>query len=365
MVEARPFPWSKDYAAWSSRKKTDDRATYYHGSNKTFKNMRKPYPTRPIRDSLTGNVYLMPKQDYTELINKLSVNQNMIASKQSQEYIDSGKKLNAVQTPTDYIDYAFNTDKQKKNITTAECDSGHIRKLAYNPLYKLLMVTFWNNTKCVFFNLPANLAATLLYCMENNVMAINPKSGGERHQVGVEFWNLVRVRGTLHDTRYPFQYTEYHNSGDINTIGSGNKSGRVLGSGKYMYLEQGNPDFLLDKDKRYKDGNEHERKSMRLLKEDYEQKKSEQESLAESDRYIGDDWNDNVLDYDIDNLYEYFENDKNGVYSKHRKQVSASKTLSKILDDAEDLYNNGASAGKIASKLSELHLGFPKPEDME
>ena len=169
-AEAGFFPWSKDYATWSSRKKADNKATYYRGSNKTFGNMHKSYPTRPIRDSLTGNVYLMPKQDYTELINKLGINQNKIASKQSQEYITGGKKLDTVQTPTDYIDYAFNTPQQKKNITTTECDSGHIRKLAYNPLYKLLMVTFWNNTKCVFFNLPANLAATLIYCMENNVI---------------------------------------------------------------------------------------------------------------------------------------------------------------------------------------------------
>lgn len=322
-AEARPFPWSKDYATWSSRKKSDNKATYYRGSKKVFGNMHKSYPTRPIRDSLTGDVYLMPKQDYTELINKLGINQNMIASKQSQEYIDGGKKLSAVQTPTDYIDYAFNTPQQKKNITTAECDDGHIRKLAYNPLYKLLMVTFWNNTKCVFFNLPANLAATLIYCMENNVMAINPKSGGDRHQVGVEFWNLVRVRGTLHDTRYPFQYTEYHNSG--------NKSGRVLGSGKYMYLEQGNPDFLLDKDKRYKDGNEHERKSMRLLKEDYTQKKNEQEALAESDEYSGDI----EAGYEGVNYHNYTEKDLSmyfdkGQYDWDKKRIKDESKRNKL-----------------------------------
>jgi hypothetical protein len=221
---AGPSPLNKSaYADWLSTKiSTKNRQEY--------KRLSSSAPSRDLRCSLTGDVYKMPKQDYNQLVDWLKEHHSTL----SPTYTSDGKQLKRnIQTPADFIDFAFK-ENQQKNIETVECKGGHILSLSYNWNYKLLMVRFTNNGDVVvFFNLPANTAATLMVHGKNNDMAPPTKKGKERHMVGVEFWNLVRIRGTLHGTRYPFQYTE--------DFRSGNPSGRTVGIGpdgkpsKYVY----------------------------------------------------------------------------------------------------------------------------------
>lgn len=230
-AEARPFPWSADYAngAWASHTKKG-KLTYARGNRQAYGRMSAAYPTRKLRSNLTGDVYLLPEQDYNELINRFQAEATDI----SQEYADHGKKkLANVQTPADYIDFAFYNPKQKAVLDVAECPEGHIKKLTYNPKHRVLMVEFSNNGSiCVFFNLPAELAARLMYLARNNVPALHPSTGGHRHEVGVQFWNLVRVRGTVHDTRYPFTYAENNNPGT-------SSGSNTVASGKFIYGDSG------------------------------------------------------------------------------------------------------------------------------
>ena len=339
-----PSPFSDGFSDWYSKKR--------HLKNKrefvnTTGDMRR------IKGNLTGDVYMLPKRDYDELVQHF----NEHRSELSQEYQQNGKYAR-VQTPADYIDFAFNSSAGKKNSTMQECQGGHIKKLTYNPLYMLLMVEFINRGDiCVFFNLPANVAARLMYLAETNTMAPPSKEGKERHMVGVEFWNLVRVRGTIHDTRYPFQYT--------NDMRTGRPFGRKRGTGatgagenKYDYYEVEPTYKKYDKET----GEEIIRKSVirRDLRSDQtlEQRQRGKEFAASSKR---GDLADRIYEYDTDNLEQYFDGTGN-YYSNHLNKASPAQR--KLLLAARQLYDNADNEDKIINTLRKTGLEFPLPEDL-
>ena len=220
-----PSPLNPDFSSWYKKKR-------HSQGKKEMKALQAGYETRPVKSYLTGDVYLLPKHDYTQLVKYLGEHHSEL----SEQYKQDDKQLyKNIQTPADYIDFAFEKASQKKNLTTVTCQGGHIKALTYNPLYKLLMVSFSNRGDVVvFFDLPTNIASQLIYFAENNTMSPPDKHGRERHAVGVYFWDVVRVRGSLHDTRYAFQYTS-----DFRT---GAAMGRPQGVGpdgepsKYTYM---------------------------------------------------------------------------------------------------------------------------------
>lgn len=317
---AGPLPFNKsEYSDWLNARNSVKNA-------KEYKRLSYPAYQRSLRESLTGDVYKMPEQDYHQLVDWLKEHHSAL----SPTYAANGKQLKRdIQTPADFIDFAFK-ENQQKNIETVECKGGHILSLSYNWNYKLLMVRFKNEGRegnvVVFFNLPANTAATLMMHGRYNNMAPPTKEGKERHMVGVEFWNLVRIRGTLHGTRYPFQYTE--------DFRSGNPSGRTVGIGpdgkpsKYIYKSDVE---LLDK-RRSKQRNDYdgldavddisderaikrrisEKNPARFSREDFEAFQQKEADALESDRLshagrvedladIKDYFDDDILSEDKDN----------------------------------------------------------------
>ena len=235
-----PSPFQQDFSDWYKKER-------HTANKKEMKGLQAGYPTRSLRSNLTGDVYLLPRQDYEELVKHFGEHQSEL----SEGYKDGKKLYKNIHTPADYIDYAFDTKLQKANIYTQECQGGHIKALTYNSLYMLLMVEFTNRGDVVvFFNLPANVANELMYLAKSNTMAPSPVDGTTRHAVGVQFWNLVRVRGTVHDTRFPFQYTKDFRTG--NAFGRQEGVGPDGGPSKWIYNREPTPD------KRYKDiGNEY------------------------------------------------------------------------------------------------------------
>lgn len=199
-----PSPFNADFPEWYNKKR-------HYGNKLKMSGIQIANKFRKLISSLTGDVYKMPKHDYDKLVEYF----NEHHSELSQGYKDGKKLYRQIQTPADYIDYAFEKKSQQKQIITQVCKGGHIKSLSYNALYMLLMVEFTERGDIVvFFNLPANVASTLMYHAEMNTMAPPDKNGRERHMVGVEFWNLVRVRGSIHDTRYPFEYTSDFRTGE-------------------------------------------------------------------------------------------------------------------------------------------------------
>lgn len=339
-----PSPFSDGFSDWYSKKRHLKNKREFVGASGDM---------RRVKGSLTGDVYMLPKQDYDELVKHF----NEHRSELSEEYKQSGKYA-GVQTPADYIDFAFNSEAGKKNAVTQECQGGHIGELTYNPLYMLLMVKFVNRGDiCVFFNLPANVASRLMYLAETNTMAPPSKDGKERHMVGVEFWNLVRVRGTVHDTRYPFQYT--------NDMRTGRAFGRRKGTGatgagenKYDYYTAEPTYKRYDKET----GEEIIRKSVvkrDLRSEQTIEQREQGKKLVESTRWA--DKADHVLEYDVDNLEQYFDGTGN-YYSNHLNK--ASPVQRKYLLAARQMYDNADRDDKIVQTLRKTGLAFPPSRDL-
>lgn len=213
-VKSGPAPWSAGF----SKNPVSGRVKF--ASKRSLRNVR---DLRRVTGRSSGNVYNLPAKDYkdvVEYLNLMHMNTEGSGMRQINGGLSAGYKkaaekgkhrLRDVHTPGDFIDFGF-SNEQKENITTVACKGGHIAMLSYNPVYMLLKVQFSKSCNLpdtvVFFNLPANVATTLMYLAESNAMAAPGKNGEERHAVGVEFWNLVRVRGTVHETQYSFSYTE-------------------------------------------------------------------------------------------------------------------------------------------------------------
>lgn len=91
---------------------------------------------------------------------------------------------------------------------------GHIKLLEYVEKNRILRVTFTNNNAvCVYFDVPTFVAGRLFYFATHRDATIRT-SNGLRHKLGVEFWDLVRIRGHQHGSKFPFEYVS-HGSGTI------------------------------------------------------------------------------------------------------------------------------------------------------
>lgn len=353
---AGPSPFSKsEYSDWLNARNSIKNA-------KEYKRLSSPAPSRDLRGSLSGDIYKMPEQDFHQLVDWLKEHHSVL----SPTYAANGKQLKRdIQTPADFIDFAFK-ENQQKNIETVECKGGHILSLSYNWNYKLLMVRFKNEGRegnvVVFFNLPANTAATLMMHGRYNNMAPPTKTGKERHMVGVEFWNLVRIRGTLHGTRYPFQYTE--------DFRSGNPSGRTVGVGpdgkpsKYIYKSDVE---LLDK-RRSKQRNDYEgddkiqtveqpdavkrriseKNPARFLREDFEAQQRREQYEEEKDRMLHSKY---TSAEDLADIKDYFDDD---ILSEDRDNPNVDKgALEKAFSMYDDTAND-AELAKIAGDIKDI-----------
>lgn len=234
-AEAGPNPMSPEFGEWWEARKTKTGKMRRNRPNASeFKKIHTAM--RKVRGSLTGEEYLLPEQDF----NKLTTWYKKHESQLSPEY--EGKKgYYRIKTPADLLDYALESSRQKKsNVEVAECpdETSHIRKVTYNSLYEVLRVEFRNGDICAFLDVDAKTAATLLIHAEHNNKG-KGVDGTDRHMIGIEFWNLVRIRGTIHETRFPFQYTT-----EIEGESSPAPRGRRPGSGihgegnKYTYQEE-------------------------------------------------------------------------------------------------------------------------------
>ena len=93
-------------------------------------------------------------------------------------------------------------------ITHKGC--GHISQIEYAQKEHILRVTFTNNgAVCLFFEVPTAVAGELIHLAKSK----RTRHDG-RHILGVRFWDYIRIRGTQHGAKYPFEY-ESHGSGTI------------------------------------------------------------------------------------------------------------------------------------------------------
>lgn len=111
-----------------------------------------------------------------------------------------------------YAMHAFNKDAASHGQVYESDGCGHIKKLKYNSDMQVLWVEFTNRGDiCVFFRVPRGVGGTLLHHAKSKSMGVSPVSGQQRHLLGMEFWDLVRIRGQRHGAKYPFEYMKHGN----------------------------------------------------------------------------------------------------------------------------------------------------------
>jgi len=90
---------------------------------------------------------------------------------------------------------------------------GHIKQLEYVEKSHILRVTFYDGTICAYFDVPSYVAGRLFYFAHNKTPApVKPYrwyKGQVRHKLGVEFWDLIRIRGHHYGAKFPFEYVAH------------------------------------------------------------------------------------------------------------------------------------------------------------
>lgn len=103
---------------------------------------------------------------------------------------------------------------------------GHIAKIEYAQMQQVLRVTFANNGAiCIFFRVPSAVAGELIALAKSKATRISAVDGKQRHVLGMTFWDIIRIRGQKHGSRYPFEYEKH---GDYKLTGSNRRYSVVL-----------------------------------------------------------------------------------------------------------------------------------------
>lgn len=148
-----------------------------------------PAKMHELTDPATGKPYEVPDDDYRQYL---------------------GQKQD--KSIEHYIADAFGSSADVKVVDPRATggDTGHIIKLEYAVMYNILRVTFKKPSSggqvVAYMNVPNPVAGELLYLAEANPTQVSANSGTIRHVLGMRFWDLIRIRGTIHGTRYPFEY---------------------------------------------------------------------------------------------------------------------------------------------------------------
>ena len=140
---------------------------------------------RQLTDSVTGAKYSTPEDDYQDF-----------KSKRQDQSVEQ------------YVSEAF--DFKKNRFEVERINDGHIEMFEYSDMYKVLRVTFAKASQggrtVAYLNVPRAVAGELLHHMKTRATGSSPVDGRERHLVGIRFWDLIRIRGDIHGSRYTFAY---------------------------------------------------------------------------------------------------------------------------------------------------------------
>ena len=230
-VKVGPSPFG-DYSAYEAFKRATKKQQEAMGTRAKvqkqlqsgWNNSRGVKPAMRTLVSTSGATYQVPEDHYQDY---MTFYRSAIDSQKTDAYSKSGKYRDVV-SAADYIDYAFGKNTRVRPIVQEGC--GHIALLEYSPWYQILRVTFTNNGSVVaFFRVPKLVAGTLMSLAQSKATRHDGK-----HVLGIYFWDLVRIRGTVHGSRYKFEYVLDNSTGNL--------SGRPYGSGENFYVHETGPD---------------------------------------------------------------------------------------------------------------------------
>lgn len=200
-------------------------APWYQGVSETYKNGR--YKKRLVSGNQEWNLeegwhakrksgwYNKPSRRKGQTVEKVKL--IGLNGEEIETYVSKGYKDNigfSAQSNEDAAAYASNAlDSDKPDhgpIFDVQVKEGHIKRVEYASREQVMRVTFWNNAQVIYFRVPTAVAGMLKSFAESNfVHHPDERTGRPRHILGVAFWNLIRIRGQQHGSRYPFQYERH------------------------------------------------------------------------------------------------------------------------------------------------------------
>ena len=171
-------------------------------------------PGRPALKTLTdslGNVYYTP--DVVDWDDWVSMFRIKPEGKTTRPYEDTLSQKD-IRSLADLCNWSF--DRPTSNYHSFPCSAGHIERVDYHNSSKVMRVKFRSGggeTVCYFY-VPVQVYATLQNLSFGMPSRIG-KDGKPRHLVGIYFWDLIRVRGTVHGNRYECCYVASGDGGGL------------------------------------------------------------------------------------------------------------------------------------------------------
>lgn len=169
------------------------------------------------------------KSGTVKKVNRITPDGRIVTVYKNLGYDDSIGFHSHDEPDQDALDYALNAfdknDPSHGPIFEQE-GCGHIANIEYAQMQQVLRVTFASNGAiCLFYRVPTAVAGELLHLAKTrSTSGVNP-NGTPRHRLGMVFWDLVRIRGQRHGSRYPF---EYESRGNYKLTGSNKRYTVVL-----------------------------------------------------------------------------------------------------------------------------------------
>lgn len=195
-VHVLPAPWNKDYIFEEQfHRATKKNSPLHEWTRSGWRvkgyedggNKKSDREYRYITDAVSGRKYKVPEGDYQDFLKFTRTPEPKADSKIGQ-----------------YVQEAFETATQEV------AGKGHILNMIYNSRRQVLFVDFESdNATVAYFRVPVSLFAELRnYAISDSGRVEMLKNGKRifRHILGIEFWNLIRIRGTRTGGRYKYEY---------------------------------------------------------------------------------------------------------------------------------------------------------------
>lgn len=192
-VYAGKAPWSEGYKRVTKRtqKQAGVEWSLSSGWRKKSPDEWDTYPKSTPMRTITlynGRKVQVPVSDYTDFIGHTK-------SETSDPDSEIGK-------------YIYKALVEQEDKLQSVRGVGHIDEIAYSPTYQLMQVFFkTDGAVVVYFRVPKELYSELAYLAKSGGTFVD-QNGITRHVLGKVFWDIVRIRGTKHGSRYRFEYMQ-------------------------------------------------------------------------------------------------------------------------------------------------------------
>lgn len=190
-------PWITGYKR--ATKRGVKQAGYHHNLSRGWtqgeeQDWSVPMMPKKRRVRLANGRYVYTYDDPYSLSDSYKFNKDNDITQEESNYI-SAANFNEKYT----VEMQGSSDRHDANY------KGHIAKLEYAPMRQLMLVTFTNDDSVfVYYRIPSSLYGELYWLAKNNTKQISTSDGKMRHALGIHFWELVRIKGTLRSGRYKY-----------------------------------------------------------------------------------------------------------------------------------------------------------------